>query len=197
MLVVFVNLFKISLKGRAEMKRCSWVDLSCPDYVLYHDKEWGKPVYDDRLLFEMFVLETFQAGLSWQTVLLKRLAFKEAFDNFDVQKVSKYNDEKINNLMNNAQIIRHKLKIKAAISNANVFIQIQKKWGSFSNYLWHWTAGQVTKGNGTLTKNDLSDKISMDLKKQGMKFVGSIIIYSYLQAVGVINDHEQDCFLRK
>ena len=179
------------------MKRCTWVDLSCPSYIHYHDEEWGVPIYDDRLLFEMLILEGFQAGLSWQTILFKRKAFKKAFDNFDVQKVTSYNNDKIEELMQNAAIIRHKLKIKAAISNAKIFIEIQRKWGSFSNYLWHWTNGQILKGNGTLTKNNLSDKISADLKKQGMKFVGSVIIYSYLQAVGIINDHQTCCFLKK
>jgi len=179
------------------MKRCSWVDLSCPLYVLYHDEEWGKPVYDDKLLFEMLILESFQAGLSWKTILLKRDAFKKAFDDFNVQKVSKYTDEKIEKLMKNPDIIRHRLKIKSAVLNAKIFIEIQQKWGSFSNYLWHWTNGKVLQGNGILTKNDLSDKISADLRRLGMKFVGSIIIYSYLQAVGVIADHQASCFCRK
>ena len=179
------------------MKRCSWVDLSCPLYVRYHDQEWGKPVHNDRLLFEMLTLETFQAGLSWKTILLKREDFKKAFDNFDVKKVSIYDENKINLLMQNPNIIRHRLKIQSTILNAKIFINIQHKWGSFSNYLWHWTSGKTLKGKGILTKNDLSDKISADLKKQGMKFIGSTIIYSYLQAIGIINDHQKDCFLKK
>jgi DNA-3-methyladenine glycosylase I len=178
------------------MKRCCWVDLSCPSYIRYHDEEWGLPVYDDRLLFEMLILEGFQAGLSWQIILRKRADFKKAFDNFDVHKVSNYNFEKVDELMKNSAIIRHRLKIKSAVLNAKIFIQIQKEWGSFSSYLWHWTNGNVVKGNGTQTKNKLSDDISFDLKKRGMKFVGSTIVYSYLQAVGVIDDHQESCSFR-
>ena len=179
------------------MKRCSWVDVSDEEYIRYHDSEWGVPVYDDRLLFEMLVLEGFQAGLSWQTILKKREDFKWAFDNFDVQKVASYDAEKIETLVKNSRIIRHRLKIKAAVLNAQIFIQLQKEWGSFSNYLWHWTSGNILMGDGTQVRNELSDDISADLKKRGMKYVGSVIIYSYLQAVGVIDDHQLCCSFRK
>ncbi|MBP5534810.1 MAG: DNA-3-methyladenine glycosylase I [Alphaproteobacteria bacterium] len=179
------------------MKRCSWVDLSEPEYIQYHDCEWGVPVYDDGKLFEMLLLESFQAGLSWLTILKRRREFAKAFDNFDVKKVSKYDENKINELMKNDKIIRHRLKIQAAVSNAKVFLQIQKEWGSFSNYLWHWMDNQIIQGNGTLVRSELSDRVSADLRKKGMKFVGSVIIYSFLQAVGIINDHQQGCFKKE
>lgn len=179
------------------MKRCSWVNVSDKKYLFYHDKEWGIPVYDDRLLFEMLILESFQAGLSWQTILQKRDNFKKAFDNFDVQKVSLYETKKIEELIRNEKIIRHRQKIESTVLNAQIFIRIQKEWGSFSNYVWHWTGGDILKGDGTQVRNKLSDKISTDLKKRGMKYVGSITIYSYLQAVGIINDHQLCCFLRQ
>ena len=176
------------------MKRCSWVNLSEPEYIQYHDTEWGVPVYDDKKLFEMLLLESFQAGLFWLTILKRRKEFAKAFDNFDVKKVASYDEKKVADLMQNEKIICHRLKIQSAISNARVFIQIQKEWGGFSNYLWHWTDNKIIHGNGTDTQSALSDKISADLQKRGMKFVGSVIIYSYLQAVGVINDHQKGCF---
>ena len=181
-------------KERNKMKRCSWVDLSSEEYIRYHDTEWGVPVYDDKKLFEMLLLEGFQAGLSWLTILKRRGEFAKAFDNFDVKKIALYDENKISKLMQNEKIIRNRLKIQATVSNAKVFMQIQKEWNGFSNYLWHWTDNQIIQGNGTLTRSDLSDKISADLQKRGMKFVGSVIIYSFLQAVGVINDHQSDCF---
>ncbi|MBE6449930.1 MAG: DNA-3-methyladenine glycosylase I [Alphaproteobacteria bacterium] len=177
------------------MKRCSWVDLSCDSYIKYHDEEWGKPVYDDRLLFEKLCLEGFQAGLSWITVLKKREAFKNAFDNFNAEKIAKYDCNKIELLMKNKSIIRHRLKIKAVISNAQKILDIQKEFGSFSNYLWSWTDNKIVQGDGISNQNELSKKISKDLKLRKMKYVGSVIIYSYLQAVGIINDHQKDCFL--
>ena len=176
------------------MKRCFWVDLSEPEYVRYHDEEWGVPVYDDKKLFEMLLLESFQAGLSWLTILKRRAEFAKAFDGFDVKKVAVYDENKISELMQNEKIIRHRLKIQSAVLNARVFVQIQKEWNGFSNYLWHWTDGKVIRGDGTATRSDLSDKISKDLRKRGMKFVGSVIVYSYLQAVGVIWDHQPECF---
>ena len=179
------------------MKRCSWVNLSSPEYIRYHDTEWGVPVYDDKKLFEMLLLESFQAGLSWLTILKRRSEFAKAFDNFDIKKVAKYDENKINELMQNEKIIRHELKIRAIVSNACVFMKIQKEWSSFSNYLWHWTDGKIIQGNGTLAHSELSDKVSSDLHKRGMKFVGSTIIYSFLQAVGVIYDHQRDCFKAK
>ncbi len=178
------------------MERCKWVDLKSPLYIKYHDEEWGVPKYNDRELFELLVLEGFQAGLSWITVLNKREAFRLAFDNFDVKKVAKYNEAKISELMNNADIIRSKNKIESAINNAKVFMKIQKEFGSFSNYIWKFTNGNIIKNTDDNFKvsSPLSDEVSKDLKKRGMKYVGTVIIYSYLQAIGVINDHEIECF---
>ena len=174
--------------------RCKWVNLNNPLYVAYHDTEWGNPVFDDHSLFEMLILESFQAGLSWECVLNKRKDFKIAFDNFELNKVINYDDNKIAELLSNEKIIRNRLKIKAAISNAKIFKEIQKETKSFSNYLWHWTDYKIIHETGK-TSSALSDAISKDLQKRGMKFVGTTIIYSYLQAVGVINSHEKDCFL--
>ena len=178
------------------MKRCFWVDENSQIYKDYHDNEWGVPKYDDRELFELLILESFQAGLSWLTVLKKRDAFRLAFDNFDVKKVANYNENKVNELLQNEGIIRSRSKINSAISNAKIFIQIQKEYGSFSKYIWGFTNGKIIKN-----KNDkfevstpLSDKISKDLKKRGMKYVGTVIIYSYLQSIGIVNDHETKCF---
>ncbi len=181
------------------MKRCRWVDTKLPIYVKYHDEEWGIPKYDDRELFELLVLESFQAGLSWITVLKKREDFRLAFDNFEVKKVAKYEEAKVSELLSNDKIIRSKGKILASINNAKVFIEIQKEFGSFSNYIWCFSDGKVIKNSDdTLpVSSPLSDKISKDLKKRGMKYVGTIIIYSYLQAIGVIDDHEKECFKYK
>ena len=178
------------------MKRCFWVDEKSEIYVKYHDEEWGVPKYNDRDLFELLILESFQAGLSWLTVLKKRIAFNLAYDNFDVNKVAKYGDEKINQLLNNADIIRSKRKILASINNAKIFIDIQKQFGSFSNYIWKFTDNKVIKNKTgeLIVSSELSDIISKDLKKRGMKYVGTIIIYSYLQAIGVVNDHDKNCF---
>lgn len=178
------------------MNRCSWVDLNSEIYIKYHDEEWGVSSFDDRYLFEMLILEMFQAGLSFLTVLEKRNDFRLAFDNFDVKKVSNYDDKKIKELLTNKNIIRNKLKITSTINNANVFIKIQKEYGSFSNYIWSFTNNKVIKNhNGIKVANSpLSDKITYDLKKRGMKFIGSTIIYSYLQAIGIIDDHEKNCF---
>ena len=178
------------------MKRCFWVDENSQIYKDYHDNEWGVPKYDDHELFELLILESFQAGLSWLTVLKKREAFRLAFDNFDVKKIANYDENKVNELLQNEGIIRSRSKINSAISNAKTFIQIQKEYGSFSKYIWSFTDGKIIKN-----KNDkfevstpLSDKISKDLKKRGMKYVGTVIIYSYLQSIGIINDHETGCF---
>ena len=178
------------------MKRCKWVDEKSELYVKYHDEEWGVPKHDDRELFELLILESFQAGLSWLTVLKKRNAFKKAYDNFDVIKVSQYNNTKIEKLLNNPDIIRSKSKITASITNAKIFIKIQKEFGTFANYIWGFTKNRVIKNNTNIipVSTELSDKISKDLKKRGMKYVGTIIVYSYLQAIGVVNDHETDCF---
>lgn len=178
------------------VKRCSWVDESSQIYKDYHDYEWGKPIYDDCKLYEMFLLETFQAGLSWLTILKKRNFFKIAFDDFDVNKIARYNEEKIDALLNDKNIIRNKRKINAAIKNAKIFITIQEEFGSFSKYIWGFTNYQIIKNEDDVIKttSKLSDDISKDLKKRGMSFVGSITIYSYLQAIGIVNDHEKKCF---
>ena len=178
------------------MKRCSWVDEKSDIYKKYHDSEWGVPKYDDRELFELLILEGFQAGLSWITVLKKREAFKKAYDNFDVQSVANYDDKKIQELLSNEGIIRSKSKIKSSILNAKIFIDIQKEYESFSNYIWGFTKGKVIKNytREVFVKTPLSDRISKDLKKRGMKYVGSVIIYSYLQAIGVVDDHEKECY---
>ena len=179
------------------MKRCKWVNLNNKKYVEYHDKEWGNPTHDDKVLFEFLVLESFQAGLSWECILNKRDFFKEAFDNYDVEKISKYDENKILELMNNKNIVRNRLKINAAINNAKVFLKIKNEFKTFDKYIWGFTNGKVikNKSNTINTTSLLSDEVSVDLIKRGMKFVGSTIIYSYLQAIGVINDHELDCDL--
>ena len=174
--------------------RCIWVNPKNQRYIDYHDQEWGRACYDDQKLFEMLILECFQAGLSWECVLNKREGFRKAFDGFNIEKISEYNDKKIASLQKNLNIIRNRLKIQAAISNAKVFLEIQKEWTSFSDYIWHWTKGKVIYESNQTTSN-LSDQISKDLKKRGMKFVGSTTIYAYLQAVGIINSHDIDCFL--
>ncbi len=173
--------------------RCTWATDVEEIYIKYHDDEWGVPTHDDRELFEFLVLESFQAGLSWITILKKRDNFKKAFDNFDVVKVANYDENKINELRENAGIIRHKGKITSAINNAQVFMEIQKEFGSFDEYLWGFTEGEIIKAE-YLTESELSKHISKDLKKRGMKFVGPTIIYSYLEAVGIIDNHQKDCF---
>ena len=174
------------------MNRCNWVNMKNDLYVKYHDEEWGVPVYDDKKLFEMLILESFQAGLSWECILNKREEFKDAFDNFELNKVCYYNEQKIKDLMENEKIIRNKLKIKSAISNAKVFKNIQKEYKTFSNYIWSFTNNKTIYENDK-TSSELSDMISNDLKKRGMKFVGTTIIYSYLQAIGIINSHQHTC----
>ncbi len=174
--------------------RCRWANPKNERYIRYHDEEWGVPVHDDRKLFEMLILECFQAGLSWECVLNKRDAFREAFDGFDLEKVCAYDETKLEALRNNPGIIRNHLKIQAAVANAKVFRKIQKEYGSFSEYLWHWTDDKVIHETGRAS-SELSDSISNDLKKRGMKFVGTTVIYAYLQAVGMIYSHEQECFL--
>ena len=177
------------------MKRCCWVNLTNKLYVDYHYNEWGKPLYDDNKLFELLLLESFQAGLSWETILNKRENFRKAFDNFDYIKIANYKEDKIEELLNNKNIIRNKLKIKASITNAKIFINIQKEYKSFSNYIWSFTNNTIikNKNNNLQVSSKLSDEISNDLKRKGMKFVGTIIIYSYLQAIGIIDDHELEC----
>ena len=174
-------------------ERCNWATDVEEIYVKYHDEEWGIPTHDDKELFEFLVLESFQAGLSWITILKKRENFKKAFDNFDVEKVANYDDAKVDELRENAGIIRHKGKFTSAINNAKIFIEIQKEYGSFNKYIWGFTDGKIIKAE-YLTESDLSKKISKDLKKRGMKFVGPTIIYSYLEAIGIIDNHQKNCF---
>lgn len=178
------------------MNRCSWCNLDNPKYVEYHDKEWGVINLDDKYLFEMLILESFQAGLSWECVLNKRDNFREAYDNFNIDKICSYDDKKIGELINNKGIIRNKLKIKASINNARIFKSIVNEYGSFSNYLNKFTNNRIIYEYDKTT-NYLSDEVSKDLIKRGMKFVGSVIIYSYLQAIGIINSHEKNCFMYK
>ena len=181
-----------------QMKRCDWVT-NDPLYQQYHDFEWGIPVYDDRKLFEMLILEGAQAGLIWITILKKREHYRQAFDNFDVERIVGYSERKIQALMNNKGIIRNERKIRSVIQNAKSFLHIQKEYGSFSNYIWSFTGGKPIVNRWTSIQEipqqtNLSKKISKDLKKRGFSFVGPIIIYSYLQAIGVVNDHILSCF---
>ena len=177
-------------------KRCKWCNLKNPLYVEYHDSEWCLPNFDDKYLYEMLLLESFQAGLSWECVLNKRESFRKAYDNFDVNKVISYDESKVNELLNNKGIIRNKRKISASINNSRVFKEISNEYGSFHNYLRAFT-NDMTIYETDKTTNDLSDAISKDLQGRGMTFVGSVIIYSYLQAVGVIHSHGKECYLHK
>ncbi len=176
--------------------RCAWVNPRNPVYVAYHDSEWGVPVHDDRALLEMLILECFQAGLSWECVLNKREAFRVAFDGFDLDVICDYDQEKIDALLGNKGIIRNRLKIQATVGNARVFRDVQAEFGSFDRYLWSWTDGKVVYETG-VTSSSLSDAVSKDLKRRGMKFVGTTVVYSYLQAVGVIYSHDEGCFLHR
>jgi len=184
-----------------EKIRCKWC-LGDPLYEKYHDEEWGVPVYGDAVLFEFLILETFQAGLSWITILRKRENFRKAFDQFDYKKIATYSEEKIQDLMQDAGIIRNQLKIRAAVANANAFMEVQKEFGSFSNYIWKFTDGKPivnhlrTLGDAQAT-TPLSDTISKDLKKRGFKFVGSTVVYAHMQATGMVNDHVADCWKRQ
>jgi DNA-3-methyladenine glycosylase I len=179
-------------------KRCDWCGED-PLYVSYHDKEWGVPVYDDDTLFEFLLLEGAQAGLSWITVLRKREGYRKAFDGFDFQKIARYTDKKLNRLMKDEGIIRNRLKIFSARGNAIAFMQLQKEYGSFSDFIWSYVdrtpvVNRVQKMSDVASNTELSDSISKDLKKKGFKFVGSTIIYAFLQAAGLVNDHAADCF---
>lgn len=184
--------------GKKELIRCAWSGTE-QIYIDYHDKEWGVPLHDDRRLFEMLILEGMQAGLSWITVLKKREDFRKAFDNFDVKKVSKYTEDKVEELMQNEKIIRNRRKITAAIGNAKAFIEIQKEFGSFDKFIWSYVDDKpIINRFKTLDEmpanTPLSDKISKDLKKRGFNFVGTTIIYSFMQAVGMVDDHITSCF---
>ncbi len=178
------------------LPRCRWAR-DVPDvYRLYHDTEWGVPVYDDKSLFEMLLLESFQAGLSWITILKKRESFKRAFDEFDYKLIAQYDGNKVNELMQDKSIIRNRRKITATIKNACVFMSIEEEFGSFCAYIWGFTKGKTIKNTNLIpnTRSALSDEISKDLQGRGMSFVGTTIIYSYLQAIGIIDDHEKECF---
>ena len=178
--------------------RCAWCEKD-DLYRKYHDEEWGKPVYDDATLFEFLILETFQAGLSWYTILTKRENFRKAFDNFDYKKIAQYSEEKIQELLLDAGIIRNKLKVNSAVSNAIAFMKIQEEFGSFSKYIWEFVDGKPIDNNLQSLKDvpattPLSDAISKDLKKRGFKFVGSTVVYAHMQATGMVNDHIANCW---
>ncbi|MGV8059721.1 MAG: DNA-3-methyladenine glycosylase I [Smithellaceae bacterium] len=185
-----------------EICRCPWVDLSKPDYVEYHDKEWGVPVYDDRLIFEFLSLEAAQAGLSWYTVLKKRENYRIAFENFEPERIVKFNQTKIEELMQNPGIIRNKLKIESTINNARRFLEVQSSFGSFSKYIWGFVGGKpkintIRKLSDFPATSPESDALSKDLKKRGFKFMGSTICYAHMQATGMVNDHSLACFRRE
>lgn len=189
----------MSKKAIDEKTRCPWVNFKNPKYIKYHDKEWGRPVRRDQKHFEYLILEGAQAGLSWETVLNKRDGYRELFADFDVVKVSKFSDAKLEKILTNPKVIRNRLKVFSTRSNAVSFIKIQKEFGSFNKYIWAFTEGKILKNSPKKikdypSKTELSDKISKDLKKRGFKFIGSTIIYAYLQAVGIVDDHSSDCF---
>jgi DNA-3-methyladenine glycosylase I len=185
----------------AEKKRCIWASgLEDPEYIRYHDEEWGRPSHDDRHLFEMITLEGAQAGLSWSTILHKRGNYQKAFASFDPKKVARFDAKRRAALMNDAGIVRNRLKIDSTVTNAQAFLLVQKEFGSFDSYLWAFVDGKPIvdirpRGERLPASTDLSDQISKDLKKRGFRFVGTTIIYAFLQAVGVVNDHSRDCFL--
>jgi len=181
--------------------RCPWVDLSKVDYVEYHDKEWGVPVYDDRLIFEFLTLESAQAGLSWHTVLKKRENYRRAFENFEPEKISRFDRAKIEKLLLNPGIIRNRLKIEATVNNALKFLEVQTTYGSFSKYIWGFVGGKpkinkIRKLSDYPATSKESDALSKDLKHRGFKFLGSTICYAHMQATGMLNDHSLDCFRR-
>jgi DNA-3-methyladenine glycosylase I len=183
-----------------EKKRCRWVTGADADYIRYHDKEWGRPVHDDRLLFEMLTLEGAQAGLSWLTILRKRANYQKAFARFDPKKVARFDAARKAALLLDPGIVRNRLKIDSTVSNARAFLQVQKEFGSFDRYLWAFVQGRPVinrcRSNQRLpARTDLSDRVSEDLKQRGFRFVGTTIVYAYLQAVGVVNDHTRGCFL--
>ncbi|WP_370176056.1 DNA-3-methyladenine glycosylase I [Leeuwenhoekiella palythoae] len=178
--------------------RCGWC-VGDPLYEAYHDQEWGVPVYDDQTIFEFLILETFQAGLSWITILRKRENFREALDAFDYKKIAAYSDDKLEELLQNPGIIRNKLKVKATVSNAQAFIKIQEEFGSFSKYIWSFVNHKPVQNSVKNYKEApattaISDALSKDLKKRGFKFTGSTVVYAHMQATGMVNDHEVNCF---
>lgn len=181
-----------------EKQRCDWAGEQ-EIYQKYHDEEWGVPVWDDQIHFEFLILESFQAGLSWITILKKRENFRKAFDEFNYKKIALYNEDKIQSLLQNEGIIRNQMKIRAAVNNASAFMEIQNEFGSFTDYIWKFVDGKPLVGNWKSLKEvpattEISDKLSKDLKKRGFKFVGSTVMYAHMQATGIVNDHILDCF---
>lgn len=182
-----------------EIKRCAWCPEDIPEYVAYHDREWGLPVYDDRRLFEMICLEGMQAGLSWLTILRRRENYRRAFDNFDAELIADYDEAKVAELLKDPGIIRNRLKVRAILGNARAYLRIRKEEGSFSDYLWRFTGGRPLVNRydsleDVPAETPLSREISRDLKKRGMSFVGPVVVYAFMQAVGMVNDHETGCF---
>lgn len=182
--------------------RCAWAEAGDENYIAYHDNEWGKPVHDDQTHYEFLVLESFQSGLSWKTILNKRNNFRKAFADFDYKKVAKFNEDKVHQLLQNQGIVRNQLKIRAAINNAQRFQEVRQEFGSFDSYIWSFTNNKVIIGHWknkseVPATTDLSDRVAKDLKKRGFKFLGSTTVYAYLQAIGIINDHTTDCFCYK
>ena len=183
-------------------KRCDWCENTFDQYVEYHDKEWGVPVHDDKTQFEFLILEGAQAGLSWSTILKKREGYRKAFANFDVEQVARFDENKIKQLLNNPAIVRNKLKVRSAVTNARNFIKIQEEFGSFDTYIWSFVEGKPVANNWEKmeevpAKTETSDKLAKDLKQRGFKFVGSTIMYAHMQAVGMVNDHLVSCFRHK
>lgn len=179
-------------------KRCTWVKLTNPLYIAYHDQEWGKPLHNEHDLFELLCMETYQAGLSWETILNKRQAFREAFHGYELNKVATMSDAELDEILQNPNVIRNRLKIYATRANAQAFLQVQKDFGSFDHYLWSWVNftpldNSVKDYRQAPAKTDLSEKLSKDMKKRGFKFTGPVCVYSYLQAAGLVNDHENSC----
>jgi DNA-3-methyladenine glycosylase I len=189
------------MNKKKETGRCPWTSTN-PLMIKYHDEEWGVPLHNDRKLFEYIILDAFQAGLSWNTIINKRKNFKKAFDNFDAARIAKYGQKKINELLNDAGIIRNKMKINATVQNAKVFLEVKKEFGSFDKYIWSFTKGKTIDNNLTdlkkmPVKSKESDEMSADLKKRGFAFVGSTICYAFMQAAGMVNDHLEYCFRYK
>ncbi|MGH8285055.1 MAG: DNA-3-methyladenine glycosylase I [Steroidobacteraceae bacterium] len=187
---------------RVERRRCGWVPLADAEYVRYHDEEWGRPVHDDRLLFEMLTLEGAQAGLSWATILRKRANYRRAFAGFQPRKVARFDARKRAALLRDPGIVRNRLKIDSTVSNAQAFLEVQREFGSFDRYLWAFVENRSLRNRpktskDVLARTELSDRISKDLKRRGFRFVGSTIVYAFLQAVGVVDDHARSCFLAR
>jgi DNA-3-methyladenine glycosylase I len=185
----------------AEKRRCAWASTLDADYTRYHDEEWGRPVHDDRHLFEMLILEGAQAGLSWATILRKRPHYRRAFEGFDPERVAGFGARRRATLMQDAGIVRNRLKIESAVTNARAFLDVRREFGSFDRYLWGFVGGQPviasrSRARRLPARTALSDRISRDLRKRGFRFVGTTIVYAFLQAVGVVNDHTRECFLR-